>query len=151
LPSKIAMKFRKEHIKGFVNIGACQLYIGLFHNNNLIGVLGFSDDDTINSDILIKADTAISSNKNSIDLLLYVLRTKQVQEILEKKFNRKINTAYSMAFSKNPQINRYRKHATLIKKIKNKNSYNLGYEFVLGGIQTLKSAKALWMQKHKIK
>ena len=149
LPAEIANGFRKQHIKGFIHIGGCNYYIGLQHCGFLIGVLGFSNPDYVDSDILIKADTTPPEWENSTDLLLYVLRTKQVQEAIEKKFNRKIQTAYSMCFSQHHQINRYRKHGKLIKKAPANGGFNLGYLFQLGNISTLKAAKSMWMQKHK--
>jgi len=148
LPPPIANKFRKEHIKNFVNIGSSNLYIGI-EQYNLFGVLAFKNDDYIDYDIMLIADTTISSYKKSIDLLLYVLKTKQIKDILEQKFNREVKTAYSMVFSQHNQINRYRKHGKLVKKIKVDGGYNLGYIFDLGTIPTLKAAKSMFMQKHK--
>jgi len=219
LKPQIANEFRRKNIRGFVNIGGCNFYIGLTHCDYLIGVLGFSNPEMGKYDILLKADTTPSLYENSTDLLLYVLRTKDVQKALEYKFNRKINTAYSMCFSQHNQINRYRKHAELITKkqirinkfsaderlkqianaavrkmkkepcevcgktdyveahhkdynfpekvnwlcVEHHNErdgidgtcykiigYNLGYLFKLGTIDSLRAAKALFIQKHKI-
>jgi len=150
LDSKIAMEFRKSHVKGFIKAQGCNLYIGLYHNSLLVGVLGFSNPDYGTYDVLMKADTTPSEYENSTDLLLYVLRTKEVQISLENKFNRKINTAYSMCFSQHKVINRYRKHAEKIQEKEVKGGFNLGYLFQLGTIPTLKAAKAEFMQKHKI-
>lgn len=150
LPAPIANEFRKRFVKGFIKPGSCNYYLGLEHNNNLIGVLGFSNPEHCNFDVVLKADTTPSDWQYSTDLLLFVLRSKQTKEALEKKFNREINTAYSMCFSQHHEINRYRKHGELIKKVEVKGGFNLGYIFKLGGIPSLKSAKALWMQNHKI-
>lgn len=150
LDSGIANFFRKQNIKGFIRIGGCNFYIGLKHQGYLIGVMGFSVPDYGNYSLLMKADTTPSEWENSTDLLLYVLRTNEVQRLLEKKFSRKIDSVYSMCFSKNHQINRYRKHAELVQKIPKESGYNLGYLFQLGTIKNLKTAKSLWMQKHKI-
>lgn len=147
----IANSFRKHNIKGFIRIGGCNYYIGLKHQDYLIGVLGFSIPDYGKYSLLMKADTTPAEWENSTDLLLYVLRTKEVQQLLEKKFNRKIDSVYSMCFSKNHQINRYRKHAELVQKIPKEVGFNLGYLFELGTVQNIKTAKSLWMQKHKIK
>lgn len=150
LQSEIANSFRRDNVKGFIRIGGCNFYIGLVHCDYLIGVLGFSNHEHGTFSVFMKADTTPPEWENSTDLLLYVLRTKQVQESLEKKFNRKIETAYSMCFSQHNQINRYRKHGELIKKIPTMGGFNLGYLFKLGDIPTLKSAKSMWMQKHKL-
>lgn len=156
LNSKIAQDFRRRFIKGFVNITPCNLYVGV-SNKFIFGVLGFvSPSGWMNSnagdfDIQLRADTTPSECKYSVDLLLYVLRTKEVQRVLENKFCRKIETAYSMCFSQHHEINRYRKHAKLVKKIPIGNGYNLGYIFKLGTVPSVKAAKALWMQNHKIK
>ena len=149
LPSKIANNFRRLHIKGFVTIQGCNFYIGILHNDLLIGVLGFSNPDYGGYDIFLKADTTPPNYDKSTDLLLYVLRSKEVKELLEIKFNRKINTAYSMCFSQHKQINRYRKHANKIQEKEKKGGYDLGYLFKLGTIPSLKAAKTQWMQKHK--
>lgn len=151
LKPSIALEFRKRYIKGFVVPGSCNLYIGL-QQNELFGVLGFSNPDYGNFDIFMKADTTPSELQFSTDLLLYVLRTKEVKAILENKFCRTVETAYSMAFSQHDVINRYRKHGRLVKKVAIEGGgYNLGYIFNLGTVPSLKAAKALWMQNHKIK
>ena len=149
LKPAIALAFRKKHIRGFIVPGGCNIYIGL-QQKNLFGVLGFSNPEYGNFDVFLKADTTPSQFSFSTDLLLFVLRTREVQEILEKKFCRKIETAYSMVFSQHDVINRYRKHGKLIKKIKVEGGFNLGYIFNLGNVPSVKSAKALWMQNHKI-
>jgi hypothetical protein len=150
LPAKIANDFRKKHIKGFVMPQGCNYYLGL-HQKLLIGVLGFSVADFGTYDLLLKADTTPQAYGRSTDLLLYVLRTIEVKKLLEQKFNRKINTVYSMCFSQHKQINRYRKHAKKVQEIKKSGGYNLGYLFELGTIPSIKSAKSQWMQKYNIK
>lgn len=145
------MKFRRENIKGFIRPGGCNYYIGLQHCDFLIGVLGFSNPDFGKFHIMLKADTTPAEYEYSTDLLLYVLRTKQVQQLLEKRFNRTVSNAYSMCFSQHDQINRYRKHGEQVKKVATKGGFNLGYLFELGNIPTIKAAKSLWMQKHDIK
>ncbi|MFZ4546812.1 MAG: hypothetical protein ACOYN4_05230 [Bacteroidales bacterium] len=149
LNPELANQFRRENVKGFIHIGGCNYYIGLIHCDFLIGVLGFSNPDHGNFSVFLKADTTPSEWENSTDLLLYVLRTKQVKSALELKFHRTVETAYSMCFSQHNQINRYRKHAELVKKVPIKEGgYKLGYLFNLGNISTLKEAKSMWMQKH---
>lgn len=150
LPPKYANDFRKKNIKAIVNIGGCNFYIGLVHSDYLIGVLGFSNPDYGTYDVFLKADTTPSDYEFSTDLLLFVLRTKEVKQALERKFNRTIDTAYSMCFSQHNAINRYRKHGDCIIKKEIQGGFNLGYLFNLGNIQSLKAAKAEWMQKHKI-
>lgn len=150
LKPSIALEFRKRYLKGFIVPGACNLYIGL-QQKELFGVLGFSNPDYGNFDIFMKADTTPPQLEYSTDLLLYVLRTKEVKAILENKFCREINTAYSLAFSQHDVINRYRKHGKLIKKSPVEGGFNLGYIFDLGTVPSIKAAKALWMQNHKIK
>lgn len=150
LKPEVANKFRKDNVKGFIQPGSCNIYIGLTHQGYLIGVLGFSNADMGTYDVFLKADTTPPDWDYSTDLLLYVMRTKQVQEALEKKFNREIKTAMSMCFSQHDQINRYRKHGEMIKKVPAGGGYNLGYLFNLGDIPTLKAAKAMFMQKHKM-
>jgi hypothetical protein len=122
----------------------------LENNANLIGVLGFSNPEYGNFDVFLKADTTPSDWQYSTDLLLYALRTVEMRTILESKFNRSIGTAYSMCFSQHHEINRYRKHAKLVKKEAVKGGFNLGYMFDLGTIPSLKAAKSLWMQNHKM-
>ena len=94
LPPEIANAFRKENVKGFIRIGGCNYYIGLEHCGYLVGVLGFSNPEHGSFSVFMKADTTPPEWENSTDLLLYVLRTKQVQEALEQKFGRKISSAY---------------------------------------------------------
>ncbi len=151
LPGKIAMEFRKQHVKGFVTPGACNYYIGVCIGNKLFGVMGFKNPAYGNLELLLKADTAISKYKGAIDLLLYMLRTKEIQRLLEKRFSRKIQSVVSVCFSKNYVISRYRKHAELIKKTEGQQGYNLAYQFNLGTISTLKEAKSTWMQKNGYK
>lgn len=151
LNPEIAMQFRRSHVKGFIRPGGCNFYIGLQHNEYLVGVMGFSNPDFGSYHIMLKADTTPQAYEYSTDLLLYCLRTKQVQEALEKKFNREIRNAYSMCFSQHDVINRYRKHGELVKKVPVKGGYNLGYLFQIGDIPTVKAAKSMWMQKHNIK
>lgn len=112
----LAMRFRKRFVKGFIIPGANNLYLGAIVGDLLFGVLGFSNADYGNYDLLLKADTTPSDFEKSIDLLLFMLRTKECKNILESKFNRKIDTIYSMCFSRNKVISRYRKHAKLITK-----------------------------------
>ena len=150
LPAPIANKFRHQYIKGFVTIQGCNFYIGLKHKDILIGVLGFLNPDYGFYDIFLKADTTISGFKNSVDLLLYVLRTVEVKNLLQDRFNREINTAYSMVFSQHKQVNRYRKHGKKVQEKVKEGGYDLGYIFELGNIPTLKAAKAMFMQKHKL-
>lgn len=150
LPPKIANAFRKEYIKGFVNIGGCNYYVGLSYNNVLIGVLGFSVPEMGGYSLLLKADTTPSQLKYSTDLLLYVLRTKQIKDLLEKKFSRKIQTVYSYCFSRHERINRYRKHAKLEKSKKVDGGFNCGYTFEMGTVHSLKEAISIWRQKNKL-
>ena len=149
LNHSIANRFRKRFVRGFINIGGCNYYLGLLYDNLLIGVLGFSNPDMGNYDIMLKADTVINYEYLS-DLLLYLLRTKDVHLKLCEKFNRKINTAYSMCFTENETINRYRRHAKLIKKKNKPGGYDLGYLFELNTIPSVKSAIKEWQQKNKI-
>jgi len=112
-PPSEAMKFRKLHAKGWIKPGACNLYIGASVGDKLFGVLGFANPKYGNYDILLKADTSPSAYRYSTELLLYVLLSLEVKEIIFRKFNREINTAYSMCFSKNQTISRYRKFGEL--------------------------------------
>lgn len=150
LNSKIALDFRKRHLKGFIVPGACNLYVGLQHQENLIGVIGFKNPDYGDYDIIMKADTTPPELLYSTDLLLYVMRTKEVKAILEKRFCRTIETAYSFAFSQHDVINRYRKHGKMVKKLPVQGGFNLGYIFEIGSVPSLKAARSLWMQNHKV-
>jgi hypothetical protein len=150
LPSDIANRFRRIYVKGFVIPGPCNYYIGLTLGDLLIGVLGFSNPDYGNYSIMLKADTTPSALDYSTDLLLYILRTRYVKKLLEKKFNREMNTAYSMCFSSHKTISRYRKHGEKIQEKKVQGGYNLGYSFKLGTVPTKKAAISMWKQKHKI-
>ena len=145
--SELAMKFRKRFVKGFIIPGGNNLYIGAFIGDLLFGVLGFSNPEFGDYDLLKKADTTPAAWDKSTDLLLFCLRTKQCQEILEKKFNRKITTIYSKCFTKNESIGRYKKHAKIQKKVIVEGGFNLGYLFETGTIPTLKEAKAQFIQK----
>lgn len=143
----LAMKFRKRFIKGFIIPGSNNLYIGAFIGNTMFGVLGFSNPSYGNYDLFMKADTTPSEWEKSTDLLLFCLRTKQCQDLLEYKFNRKIETIYSMCFSKHQSIQRYKKHGKLENKKEVEGGFNLGYIFKTGEIPTLKEAKAQFIQK----
>lgn len=143
------MKFRKQYIKGFIVPGACNYYIAAANGNNIFGILGFKNPDYGNYDLLLKADTTISSFVNSIDLLLYVLRTKEVKKHLELKFNREISNCISKCFSRHSIISRYRKHAFLLRSKKVETGYDLTYLFKLGTVESLKAAKGLWLQRQK--
>jgi hypothetical protein len=147
-PPEKANQFRRQNIKGFIRPGSCNFYIALHHNNRIIGVLGFSIPDWGSYDLLLKADTTPQKYINSIDLLLYVLKTNTVKKILEDKFNREIKTVYSMVFTKNRVVSRYRKHAKKIQEKKIEGGYNLGYLFEMGTFNTLKQVKSLFIQKH---
>jgi len=116
-PRKEALIFRKRHIKGFVVPGSCNHYIGAASGNLLFGILGFQNRTWGNYDLLLKSDTTPSEYEGSTELLLYILRTREVKKMLEDKFNREVNTIYSMCFSEHPVISRYRKHGELITKI----------------------------------
>ena len=125
IPSDIAMRFRRNFLKGFIRPGSCNFYLGAFLNKKMFGVLGFSNPSYGNYDVLLKADTTPSQLIKSIDLLLFLLRTKEVQKLLEQKFCRKIDNIMSCCFSVNDNISRYRKHAKLInKKVIKKNKKN---------------------------
>jgi hypothetical protein len=155
IPVKIGYQFRKNNIKGFISLGSkgqggVGYYIGMVIDDKLIGVLGFSNPEYGDFSVFLKGDTTPSFYKNSTDLLLYILRTKEVKKALEDHFNREISTAYSLVFTQHEQINRYRKHGKLVKKLKIKGGYNLGYLFELGTISSIKEAKSLWFQKNKI-
>jgi len=116
IKSDLAMRFRKRYVKGFIVPGANNLYIGATIGNLLFGVLGFQNPSYGDYDLLMKADTTPSEWEKSTDLLLFALRSNECKKILEAKFNREISTVYSMAFSLNETIGRYRKHAKLITK-----------------------------------
>ena len=146
-PHKEANKFRKKYLKGFIKPEGCNYYIGLSYSNLLIGILGFANPDYGNYDLLLKADTTPPDLEYSTDLLLYILLTKEVKYYLKRKFNREINTVYSLAFSKHKDINRYRKHGQMTKREKDGNVYKIGYLFKTGKY-TLREAKSLFVQKH---
>jgi len=155
LNGSIAMKFRKKWVRGFITPGGCNYYMGLSLGENIIGVLGFSNPDYGEYDILLKADTTPAIFKKSTDLLLYVMRTQEAKRYLEDRFCREINNCYTLAFSQKPDISRYRKHGERITKnpIKEKGNivgYRIGYLFKLGEIPSIKAAKKTWMQKHGI-
>lgn len=116
-PPHEAMKFRRRYIKGFISPRGCNHYIGAASGDLLFGILGFLNGTYGNYDLLLKADTTPSIYKGATELLLYILRTKEVKQALERKFSREINTIYSMCFSSYPEISRYRKHGELITKI----------------------------------
>lgn len=147
IPPSIAMKFRKRYIRGFVHPGGCNCYIGAFTGNLLFGVLGFSNPDYGKYDLLLKADTTPSEWEKSTDLLLFCMRTSEVKKTLERKFCREINTIYSMCFTLNESVQRYKKHGKLKNKTIIGDGFNLGYEFEAGSICSLKEAKAQFIQK----
>lgn len=149
IPSTLANKFRKRHIKGWVKIGGCNVYIGMIVDGVLCGVLGFANQEMGVYDVLLKADTTPQNYKYSVDLLLYLLQTKQLKTILETKFNREIKNVYSMCFTKHESIARYRKHGEFIKKVTTEGGYNIGYLFTLGKYNTIKEAVSIFFQKHK--
>ena len=60
LPSYVAMKFRRQHLKGFIKPGSNNLYIGGLINGLLFGVMGFQNPTYGEYDILMKADTTPS-------------------------------------------------------------------------------------------
>lgn len=125
-PSSEAMKFRKRYAKGWITPGACNLYVGVGTGNNLFGILGFQAPTYGNYDILLKADTTPSQWAGSNELLLYALKSKEVQNILCDRFTRQIDTAYSKCFSRHPVISRYRKFADQLSKEEkriNKNTF----------------------------
>jgi hypothetical protein len=149
------LRFRHRWVRGFIIPGACSCYIGVGLDRRLFGVLGFMGDfmnprgaPTWRFDLTLKADTVNPGLRYGIDLLLYALRTKQVQDSLEHYFTREIKTCYSLCFSSHPDISRYRKHGERIVSKKTEDGYRVGYLFQMGEIPTLKAAKALWMQKH---
>lgn len=144
---EVAKNFRKNNIKGFITPGANNLYLGAITGNLLFGVLGFSNPKYGTYDILLKADTTPSLWYKSTDLLLFALRSKECKHLLQTKFGRNIDTAYTMAFSKYPAISRYKKHGKLINKQEVTGGFNLGYIFNLGTIPSLKEAKAQFIQK----
>ena len=146
-PPDVAMRFRRIFVKGFINPGSCNIYIGVSINNILFGVMGFCNPDFGNYDLLLKADTTPSCWDKSTDLLLFVLRTKEVQKALQEKFNRDINSVYSLCFSSHESIQRYKKHGKCIQKKHVDGGYNLGYIFEMGSIVSLKEAKAQFIQK----
>jgi len=144
---EVANRFRRINLKGFVKYGSCNLYIGLFIGKQMIGVMGFQNPSYGNYDILMKADTTPSYLEKSTDLLLFALRSKEVQNILEGKFGRKIETIMSTCFSEHEQIARYRKHGELVNKTKESDGFHLSYIFKSGSIISLKEAKAQFIQK----
>ena len=149
LKPEIANKFRRLNIKGFVSIGSCNYYIGVILDGLLIGVMGFAVPSYGNYDLLLKADTTISQYEHSTDLLLFMLRTKQVKKMLEDKFCREINNVYTMIFSRYKNVNRYRKHAKKIREIKDGDGFKVGYIFKMGTIPTLKAAISLFRQNYE--
>lgn len=149
IPASVANQFRKQHVKGWIKIGRCNIYIGMIIDGILSGVLGFTVPEFGNYDMLLKADTTPQNKQYSTELLLYLLKTEQTQRILEIKTNREIKTVYSMCFSKHKDISRYRKHGQLVKSVKSKDGYNIGYLFELGKYKTIKEAFSLFLQKHK--
>ena len=122
-PAKFAMQFRKNHVKNFIIPSPANYYIGISVGELLFEMLGFSSFGGFQNapkgeyDIFLIADTTPSEYKGSTELLLYVLRTKEVKEALERKFGREINTIYSKVFTVHQQITRYRKHGELVTKI----------------------------------
>ena len=114
--STLAMTFRKRFVKGWIIPGANNLYLGASIGDRLFGILGFANPDYGEYDLLMKADTTPSEWEKSTDLLLFCMRTMECKRLLELKFNREINTIYSMCFSNNQTISRYRKHGKLTSK-----------------------------------
>lgn len=147
LKPEIANRFRRRYVKGFIRPGGCNYYVAAVYGSHIFAVLGFSNPDRGTYDILLKADTTNSALEKSADLLLFLLRTKECRRLLEERFCRSIETAYSMCFSPHEQITRYRKHAKLVKKERSGIGYNLGYLFELGTIPSIKAAKAEFVQR----
>lgn len=147
LESRIANDFRRRYLKGFIKPGSNNLYIGAISGNLLFGVLGFQNPIYGNYDVLMKADTTPPQWEKSTDLLLFCLRSKECQQILESKFCRKIQSIYTVCFSKHTVISRYRKHGELKSKTAKEGGFDLGYEFQAGSIVSLKEAKQQFIQK----
>lgn len=151
LPTKIAMNFRKQNLKGFLHPGRCNYYIGATIDGQLFGILGFAinvyigRDKELCYDLLLKADTVNKKYKHSMDLLLYLLRTKPIKANLGDRFCRDIDKILIVTFTPYPDNNRYRKHAQLLKRVKMGNGYKLYYVITLGVIPTVKEARALFM------
>ena len=116
------MEFRKRHVKGWITPGGCNYYLGVGSGDLLFGILGFSNPDYGSYDLILKADTTPAEWAFSTELLLYALKSKEVQQLLSDRFNREIKNVYSMCFSRNPIISRYRKFAEL--KTKNEKRVN---------------------------
>lgn len=149
IDSKTALEYRKQNVKAWIKPGSCNFYIGMIIDDTLRGVLGFTNDDYLGYDLLLKADTTNCSEKYSTELLLYLLKTKKCKDLLEKKFNRDIHNVYSTCFSKYCEISRYRKFGKKIKSVETKDGFNVSYLFELGNIKTIKEAVSLFFQKHK--
>jgi hypothetical protein len=109
------MLFRKKYAKGWIIPGGCNYYLAVANGNSIFGMIGLVKPDYGNFDLILKADTT-NGNPGSVDLLLFALRSKEVKEAIERKFNRVCETAISKCFSLYPVISRYRKHAELIIK-----------------------------------
>lgn len=152
LPGKVAMNFRRKNLKGFLMPGRCNYNIGATIGGELFGVLGFCTDFTglmilngTDCDLFLKADIVDNNHKILFGLLIYLLKTKEVKEQLERKFCRYINKVMVRTFSPHLINNRYRKHGNVIRKTKEGNIYKIDYEIAIGTIPTIKSAKALFI------
>ena len=148
LKSSTAMKFRKMFLRGFLRPGSCNLYIGLLNDKKLIGVYGFQNPDYGTYDLIMKADTSVPVPKLPV-LLLMILKTQKMKVMLERKFNRDINSILTKIFSKYPQSNRYRKTAKLVTKKEVEGGYDLSYLITTGKYKTVKQAVSEWRQKYE--
>lgn len=115
----------------------------------LIGAFGFdySKDDKYSlfllSDFCTNNDIRLLSK-----LILFIIKTKEVKKIIERKITEKMKNGYTKVYTTMPVSMKYR---GAFKKVKTQDRKSLQYEFNFGDINSIKDAVREYIKRRKSK
>lgn len=132
---------QQKFVKKVSNFKNCLVSFVVMCDGYVVGGFGFDSFSSVQDGYSMMLLSDFSTN-NSVPrlakLILYVIRSKDVKRVLERKFNQRMYNCYTKVYTTMKASMKYR-GAFKKKKTDSKNS--LTYEFDFGSIESIEAAK----------
>lgn len=113
----------------------------------ILGAFGFDYSKDSNYSLFLLSDFCTNNNIRLLSkFILFIIRTKEVKKLVERKLVEKVNNGYTKVYTARPVSMKYR---GAFKKVKLHNKKYLVYEFTFGDIESIKDAVMEYIKRRK--